>query len=164
MMDKDVAKALLTLSKSIDGVIVQMFAEIDKFDDQGLKSRFNDSVGDLLGFIARDLIFPLENIYPELREGNWYRGTASLFGAALEWARWIDVPCAVTMSLTSRLSMMPALLRMTFAIAAARSSAITTLGRRQPPFPGPRTKENIFLTAYAGHGIVVYSGDGAGLA
>ena len=37
MMDKDVAKALLTLSKSIDGVIVQMFAEIDKFDDQGLQ-------------------------------------------------------------------------------------------------------------------------------
>jgi hypothetical protein len=70
MMDKDVAKALLTLSKSIDGVIVQMFAEIDKFDDPGLKSRFNDSVGHLLGFIARDLIFPLENIYPELREGN----------------------------------------------------------------------------------------------
>ena len=70
MMDKDVAKALLTLSKSIDGVIVQMFAEIDKFDDQGLKSRFNDSVGNLLGLIARDLIFPLENLYPELREGD----------------------------------------------------------------------------------------------
>ena len=70
MMDKDVAKALLTLSKSIDGVTVQMFAEIDKFDDQGLKSRFNDSVGNLLGFIARDLIFPLENLYPELREGD----------------------------------------------------------------------------------------------
>ena len=70
MMDKDVAKALLTLSKSIDEVIVQMFAEIDKFDDQGLKSQFNDLVGNLLGFIARDLIFPLENIYPELREGN----------------------------------------------------------------------------------------------
>ena len=52
------------------GVIVQMFAEIDKFDDQGLTSRFNDAVGNLLGFIARDLIFPLENIYPELREGN----------------------------------------------------------------------------------------------
>jgi hypothetical protein len=67
-MDKDVAKALLTLGKSIDGVIVQMFAEVDKIDDQGLKARFNDSVGNLLGFIARDVIFPLENLYPELRE------------------------------------------------------------------------------------------------
>jgi hypothetical protein len=70
IMDKDVAKALLTLSKSIDGVIVQMFAEVDKIDDQGLKSRFNDSVGNLLGLIARDLIFRLENLYPELREGD----------------------------------------------------------------------------------------------
>jgi hypothetical protein len=70
MMDKDVAKALLTLGKSIDGVIVQMFAEVEKIDDQGLKDRFNDSVGNLLGYIARDLIFPLENLYPELREGS----------------------------------------------------------------------------------------------
>ena len=69
-MDKDIAKALLTLGKSIDGVIVKMFAEVDKIDDQGLKAQFNDSVGNLLGFIVRDLIFPLENLYPELREGN----------------------------------------------------------------------------------------------
>jgi hypothetical protein len=70
MMDKDVAKALLTLSKSIDGIIVQMFAEVNKIDDQAIKSRFNDAVGNLLGSVARDLIFPLENIYPELREEN----------------------------------------------------------------------------------------------
>ena len=69
-MDKDVAKALLTLGKSIDGVIVQMFAEVGKIDDQGLKDRFNDSVGNLLGYVARDLIFPLENLYPELHEGS----------------------------------------------------------------------------------------------
>jgi hypothetical protein len=70
MMDKDVAKALLTLGKSIDGVIVQMFAEVEKIDDQGLKEQFNESVGNILGYIARDLIFPLENLYPELREGS----------------------------------------------------------------------------------------------
>jgi hypothetical protein len=67
-MNKDIAKSLLTLSKSIDGVIVQMFAEVDKIDDEALKTRFNKAVGDLLGYISRDLIFPLENIYPELRE------------------------------------------------------------------------------------------------
>jgi hypothetical protein len=66
-MNKDIAKSLLLLSKSIDDVIVQMFAEVDKIEDQALKSRFNQAVGDLLGNIARDLIFPLENIYPELR-------------------------------------------------------------------------------------------------
>ena len=66
-MNKDIAKSLLLLSKSIDEVIVQMFAEIDKIEDQSLKFRFNKATGDLLGFVARDLIFPLENIYPELR-------------------------------------------------------------------------------------------------
>jgi hypothetical protein len=67
-MNKDIAKSLITLSKSIDGVIVQMFAEVDKIDDEALKTRFNKAVGDLLGYMSRDLIFPLENIYPELRE------------------------------------------------------------------------------------------------
>ena len=67
-MNKDIAKSLITLSKSIDGVFVQMFAEVDKIDDEELKTRFNKAVGDLLGYVSRDLIFPLENIYPELRE------------------------------------------------------------------------------------------------
>jgi hypothetical protein len=67
-MNKDIAKSLITLSKSIDDVIVQMFAEVDKIDDEALKTRVNKAVGDLLGYISRDLIFPLENIYPELRE------------------------------------------------------------------------------------------------
>ncbi len=69
-MNQDIAKSLLSLSKSMDGIIVQMFAEVDKIDDQALKSRFKKAVGELLGYIARDLIFPLENIYPELREGR----------------------------------------------------------------------------------------------
>ena len=67
-MNKDIAKSLLTLSKSIDDVIVQMFAEVDKINDEAIKARFNKAVGDLLGYMSRDLIFPLENIYPELRE------------------------------------------------------------------------------------------------
>jgi hypothetical protein len=67
-MNKDIAKSLLVLSKSIDNVIVQMFAEVDKIDDEVLKKRFNKAVGDLLGYISRDLIFPLENIYPELQD------------------------------------------------------------------------------------------------
>ena len=69
-MNEDIARSLLTLSKSIDDIIVQMSAEVDKIDDQILKTRFNTAVGNLLGYIARDLIFPLENIYPELRERN----------------------------------------------------------------------------------------------
>jgi hypothetical protein len=69
-MNEDVAKSLLALSKSIDEIITKMFTEINKIDDQLLKTRFNTTVGNLMGYIARDLIFPLENIYPDLREGN----------------------------------------------------------------------------------------------
>jgi hypothetical protein len=66
-MDKDVAKSLLSLSKSLDGVIVRMFAEIERISDEDLRSRFNKAVGDLMGHVARDLIFPIENVYPDLK-------------------------------------------------------------------------------------------------
>jgi hypothetical protein len=66
-MDKDVANTLLTLSKSIDEIIVKMFAEVEKIEDEKLRARMNRAVGDLMGFVARDLVFPIENIYPEMR-------------------------------------------------------------------------------------------------
>ena len=66
-MDKDVAKSILSLSKSVDDIIVKLFAEVDKIADKNLKSRFNKAIGDLMGNVARDIIFPIENIYPDLR-------------------------------------------------------------------------------------------------
>ena len=66
-MDKEVAISLLSLSKSIDSTIVKLFAEVDKIKDTELRKRFNRSVGDLMGFIDRDLIMPIENIFPELK-------------------------------------------------------------------------------------------------
>jgi len=66
-MDKEVARSLLSLAKSLDGIIGNMFAEVDKISDEGLRLRFNNAVGDLMGYVARDLIFPIENIYPDLR-------------------------------------------------------------------------------------------------
>jgi hypothetical protein len=66
-MDRDIAISILTLSKSVDGTIVKLFAEIDKIKDPALRGRLNRAVGDLMGFIARDLIFPIENIFPELK-------------------------------------------------------------------------------------------------
>lgn len=66
-MQKDVAASLLSLAKSLDDVIAKMFAEVEKIDDSEVKSRFKAAVGDLMGFVARDLIFPIENRYPELK-------------------------------------------------------------------------------------------------
>jgi hypothetical protein len=68
-MDKDIAVKLLSLSKSIDIIIVSLFAEVDKISDHEQRKRFNRSVGDLMGFIDRDLIMPIENIFPELKTG-----------------------------------------------------------------------------------------------
>jgi len=69
-MDKNVAISILTLSKSIDGTIVKLFAEVDKIKDPTLRKRFNKTVGDLMGFIDRDLILPIENIFPELKSDD----------------------------------------------------------------------------------------------
>jgi hypothetical protein len=66
-MDRNVAGALLALSKSTDEIIANMFTEVEKIDDETLKARFRRAVGDLMGFVARDLIFPIENIYPDMR-------------------------------------------------------------------------------------------------
>ena len=51
-MNEDIAKSLLALSKLIDGVIAQMFTEVDKIDDPALKTRFNTAVGNLMGYIT----------------------------------------------------------------------------------------------------------------
>jgi hypothetical protein len=67
-MDKDVARLLLELSKSIDPILARMFVEGEKFGDEALRARMKRAVGDLMGFIARDVIFPIENLYPDLRE------------------------------------------------------------------------------------------------
>jgi hypothetical protein len=69
-MDKDTAKSLLSLSKSLDGTIVKMFGEVEKISDPAIKLQFRKSVGDLMGYIARDFIFPIENIYPELKSDD----------------------------------------------------------------------------------------------
>jgi hypothetical protein len=66
-MDKYVAKSLLSLGKSFDDIIVKMFAEVEQIADENLKSRFKKAIGDLMGSVARDVIFPIENLYPDLR-------------------------------------------------------------------------------------------------
>ena len=66
-MNEETARNLLLLSKSFDPTIARMFAEIDKIGDEQIRSRFNRAVGDIMGRLARDLIFPVENMFPDLR-------------------------------------------------------------------------------------------------
>jgi hypothetical protein len=64
--DKEAAKELMSLATSLDASLVQMFAIVRAFSDEELKNRYNKAVGDLMGYIARDLICPLVNKYPDL--------------------------------------------------------------------------------------------------
>jgi hypothetical protein len=64
--DKEIAKTLMTLALSMDDNIIKMYRVVEKFSDDELKTRFNRAVGDLMGCITRELIFPLANKYPDL--------------------------------------------------------------------------------------------------
>ncbi len=67
-MDKEIAMSLIHLGKSMDEILAKMYIEVDKISDEQVKARFNRAVGDLMGSIARDLIFPIENKYPDLNK------------------------------------------------------------------------------------------------
>jgi hypothetical protein len=65
-MDKDVAIAILSLAKSTDEIIGNLYSEVEKISDSAIKLQFDKAVGELMGSITRDLIFPIEQLYPEL--------------------------------------------------------------------------------------------------
>ncbi len=65
-MDKDVAVAILSLAKATDEIIGKLYSEVEKISDNNIKAQFNSAVNNLMGSIARDLIFPVEKIYPGL--------------------------------------------------------------------------------------------------
>jgi hypothetical protein len=65
-MDKEIARSLISLAVDMDKIVVRMFSEVEKIADGEAKQRYKKAVGDLMGYIARDVIFPLVDKYPEL--------------------------------------------------------------------------------------------------
>jgi hypothetical protein len=65
-MDKELARCLLILAVSLDDSIAKMFSIVEQIADEEMRKKFNKSVGDVMGYIARDIIFPIEAIFPEL--------------------------------------------------------------------------------------------------
>ena len=65
-MDKDVAVVILSLAKATEEIIGKLYSEVEKIYDNDLKVQFNSAVSNLMGSTARDLIFPVEKIYPDL--------------------------------------------------------------------------------------------------
>jgi hypothetical protein len=65
-MEKTVAKSLISLAVSMDANIGSMFSEIEKITDEGQRDKFKRAVGDIMGYIARDIIFPIVDEHPDL--------------------------------------------------------------------------------------------------
>jgi hypothetical protein len=65
-MDKEIARSLIALAVDMDKTIVSMFSEVEKIADSEAKQRYKKACGDLMGYIARDIIFPLVDRYPDL--------------------------------------------------------------------------------------------------
>ncbi len=65
-MQKNIAISLITLSKSMDNVIGRMYDEVAKIEDEDMRAEFRRAVGDIMGYISRDIIFPIEKLYPDL--------------------------------------------------------------------------------------------------
>lgn len=65
-IEKDIAKSIIELSISIDTILGEMFECIEKISDEKIKLTLNKSANDLMGYVARDLIFPLIEIHPDL--------------------------------------------------------------------------------------------------
>lgn len=65
-MEKDIAIELMSLAVLIDEPIARMFAVVERIENIETKARFKTAVGDLMGAIFRDIIFPIESLYPDL--------------------------------------------------------------------------------------------------
>jgi hypothetical protein len=66
-MDRQAAEALLKLAISLDQPIGDMYVQVAAFSDPEKKSKYKKAVDDLMGYIAHDIIFPIEKDYPDLR-------------------------------------------------------------------------------------------------
>jgi hypothetical protein len=65
-MDKEIARSLISLAVDMDKIIVSMFSEVEKIADSEAKETYKKAVGDLMGHIARYIVFPLVDTYPDL--------------------------------------------------------------------------------------------------
>ena len=65
-MDKEIARSLISLAVTMDKSIVGMFSEVEKISDDQEKKRFKKACADLMGYVARDIIFPLVDRFPDL--------------------------------------------------------------------------------------------------
>jgi hypothetical protein len=65
-MNKEIAKALMACAMATDEPIAKMLELIEQMEEGELKDRFKRAAGDLMGAVFRDIVRPIEALYPDL--------------------------------------------------------------------------------------------------
>jgi hypothetical protein len=65
-MDAVTAQKLIALATSMDKTIGAILDEVKNIGDDQERARYKRAIEDIMGFIARDLIFPIVDQHPEL--------------------------------------------------------------------------------------------------
>ena len=65
-MDAATAQKLIALAISTDKTIGALLEEVENISDDQERTRYKRAIGDIMGYIARDLIFPIVDQHPQL--------------------------------------------------------------------------------------------------
>ncbi len=63
---KDIAEALVTLAVAMDEPLGKMGEVVARIEDNETRDLFKKAIGNLTGAIFAEIIFPIEQIYPDL--------------------------------------------------------------------------------------------------
>ena len=65
-MDKQIATAILEVVYSLDTELGKLDTLVSQIADEATRARYTHALGDLLGSLTRDFIFPLTDEFPDL--------------------------------------------------------------------------------------------------
>jgi hypothetical protein len=65
-IDKDIAETLVTLAVAMDDPLGKMDEVIARIEDSETRDLFKKAIGNLMSAIFAEIIFPIEQMYPDL--------------------------------------------------------------------------------------------------
>jgi hypothetical protein len=66
-MDRDIAETLMTLAVAMDEPLGKMDENVARIEDSEARDLFKKALGNLMGAIFAEIIFPIEQMYPDLK-------------------------------------------------------------------------------------------------
>ena len=65
-MDKQIASAILEIVYSLDTELGKLDTLVSQIADEATRTRYTQALGDLLGSLTKNFIFPLTDEFPDL--------------------------------------------------------------------------------------------------